>query len=92
MARLTSLFGALAILMCGFGFPAAAKDGPTEVDAEIVFAVDISYSMDSEEQFLQRNGYAEAFTSEQFLNVLKGDLAIVGPPSAGAPRGGAVFH
>ena len=69
-----SLFGALAILMCGFGFPAAAKDGPTEVDAEIVFAVDISYSMDSEEQFLQRNGYAEAFTSEQFLNVLKSGL------------------
>jgi hypothetical protein len=48
-----------------------ARGGATEVDAELVLAVDISYSMDTEEQRLQRNGYVEALRSEQFLNALK---------------------
>jgi hypothetical protein len=51
--------------------PVLAKDGPTQVDVELVFAVDISYSMDREEQVLQRNGYAEAISSEQFVNAVK---------------------
>ena len=63
-----------AFVALGAVAPASAKDGPVEVDAEVVFAVDISYSMDTEEQFLQRNGYAEALTSQQFLNVLKSGL------------------
>jgi hypothetical protein len=50
---------------------AQARNGATEVDVELVFAVDISYSMDTEEQKLQRNGYVEALRSEQFLNALK---------------------
>ena len=36
--------------------PSWAKDGPIEVDVELVLAVDISYSMDPEEQRLQREG------------------------------------
>lgn len=51
--------------------PAAARGGATEVDVELVLAVDISYSMDTEEQRLQRQGYVEALRSEQFLNALK---------------------
>src|SRR3954447_3489005 len=35
----------------------------TEVDLALVIAVDISYSMDPEEQALQREGFAEAFRS-----------------------------
>ena len=61
--------------------PAQARNGATEVDVELVFAVDISYSMDTEEQKLQRNGYVEALRSEQFLNALKsgatGRIAVV---------------
>ena len=42
---------------------AQAKDGPVRVDVELVLAVDISYSMDPEEQRLQRDGYVQALTS-----------------------------
>jgi hypothetical protein len=45
--------------------PVAAADLP--VDVEIVFAVDVSYSMDEEEQKLQRQGYASAMTSPEVL-------------------------
>lgn len=48
-----------------------AKDGPVRVDVELVLAVDISYSMDPEEQRLQRDGYVQAITSPEFLDALK---------------------
>jgi len=51
--------------------PAFAKDGPTPVDVELVLAVDISYSMDPEEQRLQREGYIQAIKSTPFLNAIK---------------------
>jgi len=41
------------------------------VDVELVLAVDISYSMDIEELALQREGYALAITSKEFLQALK---------------------
>jgi hypothetical protein len=50
---------------------AYAKGGPTSVDVELVLAVDISYSMDEEEQRLQREGYIEALQSDEFLKALK---------------------
>jgi hypothetical protein len=65
------LGAALASLALVATSPAQARNGATEVDVELVFAVDISYSMDTEEQKLQRNGYVEALRSEQFLNALK---------------------
>ena len=37
------------------------------VDVELVLAVDISYSMDPDEQALQREGYIQALTSREFL-------------------------
>lgn len=52
------------------GFPAISKDGPVEVDVELVLAVDISYSMDPEEQRLQREGYINAITSPEFLRAV----------------------
>jgi hypothetical protein len=41
------------------------------VDVELVIAVDVSYSMDPEEQKLQREGYIRALTSREFLTALR---------------------
>jgi hypothetical protein len=41
------------------------------VDVELVLAVDISYSMDPEEQALQREGYAQALVSREFMRALR---------------------
>src|SRR3954454_9936539 len=44
------------------------------VDTELVLAVDVSYSMDPEEQQLQREGYIAALTSNEFMQALKGGI------------------
>jgi hypothetical protein len=44
------------------------------VDTELVLAVDISYSMDPEEQQLQREGYITALTSREFMHALRGGM------------------
>jgi hypothetical protein len=44
--------------------------GAIAVDVELVIAVDVSYSMDPEEQALQREGYIIALTSREFLRAL----------------------
>lgn len=41
------------------------------VDVELVIAVDVSNSMDPEEQELQRDGYVAALTSREFLQALR---------------------
>lgn len=51
--------------------PVSASGGGTAVDVELVFAVDISYSMDPDEQRLQRDGYVQAITSPEFLAALR---------------------
>ena len=48
------------VVFAGASLPALAQ---TEVDLALVLAVDISYSMDPEEQDLQRQGFVEAFRS-----------------------------
>lgn len=50
---------------------ARAKDGPVKVDVELILGVDISFSMDPEEQRLQRAGYVEALKSPDFIKALK---------------------
>jgi len=52
-------------------FPANKAANSVEVDVELVMAVDISYSMDFDELKLQREGYAEAIASQEFLSALK---------------------
>src|SRR3954462_8412924 len=42
------------------------------VDVELVLAVDVSYSMDMDELAIQREGYAQAVVSKEFLQALKG--------------------
>ncbi len=44
------------------------------VDTELVLAVDVSYSMDPEEQQLQREGYISALTSREFMQALRGGM------------------
>ncbi len=41
------------------------------VDIELVLAVDVSYSMDPDEQALQREGYLQAITSREFLQAVR---------------------
>ncbi len=44
------------------------------VDVELVLAVDVSYSMDPDEQALQREGYVTALTSPEFLKALRNGI------------------
>lgn len=76
----------LVVVLIGFlsiplAFPAPAfaqaspqslwtETGP-EVDIALVLAVDISYSMDLEEQALQREGYIAALTSQPVLEAIR---------------------
>src|SRR5215467_10455007 len=46
------------------------KDAAT-VDVELVLATDVSYSMDMDELAVQREGYAQAIVSKEFLQALK---------------------
>ena len=50
--------------------PAAGRGVETNVDVELVIAVDVSYSMDPDEQALQREGYIIGLTSPEFLDAL----------------------
>jgi hypothetical protein len=71
------LAAAAALPAAGLGFAApfsrlADKSaGAMPVDVELIIAVDVSYSMDPEEQALQREGYAQALTSREFLHALR---------------------
>lgn len=49
----------------------SADARPADVDIELVLAVDVSYSMDPEEQELQREGYIKALSSSEFLNAVR---------------------
>ncbi|MFG1209947.1 DUF1194 domain-containing protein [Xanthobacter flavus] len=49
----------------------AGGAGKLPVDVELLLAVDVSYSMDADELALQREGYAAALTSPEFLNALR---------------------
>jgi hypothetical protein len=47
------------------------KETVASVDVELVLAVDVSYSMDMDELAIQREGYAQAIVSREFLQALK---------------------
>ena len=49
----------------------ADKESTPSVDIELVLAVDVSYSMDMDELAIQREGYAQAIVSKEFLQALK---------------------
>src|SRR3569832_61211 len=47
------------------------KEAAPSVDVELILAVDVSYSMDLDELAIQREGYAQAIISKEFLQALK---------------------
>jgi hypothetical protein len=49
----------------------AEKQTAPSVDVELVIAVDVSYSMDLDELAVQREGYARAIVSKEFLRALR---------------------
>ena len=66
-----------AFASLGFAPPRApqqlAQRGASDamgVDVEVALAVDVSYSMDPEEQALQREGYMAAITSREFMHAV----------------------
>lgn len=60
----------LAWLVVGHGAVNSAA-AQTEVDLELVLAVDVSYSMDYEEQRLQRQGYVQAFRDPGIIKAIQ---------------------
>src|SRR5205085_3155867 len=84
---LVSIFAAAAaaaVVLAGWtgGFAAPnfasrlADNSPNAiaVDTELVLAVDVSYSMDPDEQALQREGYIGGITSREFMQALRGGM------------------
>lgn len=52
-------------------WPAGAAVGQQAVDLELVLAVDVSYSMDLEEQKLQREGYVDALRDPEIIKAIQ---------------------
>lgn len=69
MRHLRRLMCIAALCLVG-GLPTRAEGEGEEVDVALVLAVDISYSMDVEEQRLQKEGYIEALNSPEVLNAI----------------------
>lgn len=72
-----AIAGALMLAAWSGGIAAPAgrfadkRPGAVPVDVELVIAVDVSNSMDPEEQELQREGYVLGLTSREFLTALR---------------------
>jgi len=61
----------LALLASVIATASAEAAPDVRVDVQLVLAVDVSYSMDPEEQALQREGYAAALIAPEFLDALR---------------------
>jgi hypothetical protein len=69
--------GAVVSLGGGIAAPTGAllaERSEIAVDTQLVLAVDVSYSMDPEEQALQREGYITGITSREFMQALRGGM------------------
>lgn len=78
LARCYGLFIGLYLFSILFLLPTTSAvaqkfsyDGYKEVDVELILAVDISQSMDDDEQRIQREGYLAALTSEEVLRTIE---------------------
>ena len=65
------LFGLLLCLGCALPAKGGARWQAEPVDVELVLAVDISRSMDSEEFALQRAGYVAALRHPDFIKAVR---------------------
>lgn len=72
MSSSASLRGLRLLLSCWFALVPAAVFAQEDriVDVELVLAVDVSWSMDFEEQLIQRQGYSQAFRSEEVIDAI----------------------
>ncbi|MFK3963465.1 DUF1194 domain-containing protein [Ensifer adhaerens] len=64
--KLGSILLAYVCLFCG-----SASAEPLRVDLELVLAVDVSYSMELDEQRLQRQGYVAAFLEPALIEAIE---------------------
>ena len=75
----------VAAIAGAFALPARAE---MEVDLALVLAVDVSFSMDPEEQALQREGFTDAFRSDLVQDAIRrgtlGRIAVIYMEWAGA--------
>ena len=71
--RLHTVLAGLAAACLWLFSPEAAR-ADTEVDLALVLAVDVSRSMDPEEQELQRQGFIEAFRSPQVHDAIRNGM------------------
>ncbi len=73
MGRALSVAAVTAVLTVSVSIePASAAAEP--VDVELVLAVDVSGSMDRDEQVFQRNGYVEALRAPEVLDAIQSGL------------------
>jgi len=70
-ASLLRITLAAAVVACGVPLSAHAE---TEVDVALVLAVDVSFSMDIDEQALQRDGFVQAFRSPEVQDAIERGL------------------
>jgi hypothetical protein len=97
MSAVITMMSAVALGLAAWGMETGlaqvagkppANASAAEVDVALVIAVDISYSMDPDEQALQREGYILGLTSPEFLDALRqgihGKIAITYFEWAGA--------
>jgi hypothetical protein len=79
---LPGFYSAIASIATAAGLALAASAAPNlriadkspsavPVDVALVIAVDVSFSLDPEEQALQRDGYVQALTSREFMRALR---------------------
>jgi hypothetical protein len=71
---LATLVAGLLVLVGLVAAPKASAQVREEVDVALVLAVDISHSMDTDEQALQRSGYMTAITSPEVMSAIRSGL------------------
>jgi len=73
--KIAGLSAAALVAFAAYAAPqwrlADTSPGAMPVDVELVLAVDVSYSMDPDEQALQREGYVQALRSREFMQALR---------------------
>ena len=78
---LRQVLAALLFAAAALAAPPLRAQGETEVDLALVLAVDVSRSMDVDEQRLQRDGFVEAFQSQAVHEAIRkgslGRIAVV---------------
>jgi hypothetical protein len=72
-AAVSGLTGGLAAPKPPLRFADSNPNAPA-VDVELIIAVDVSYSMDPDEQALQREGYITGITSREFMQALRSGI------------------